>query len=63
MKNTVAGASFILASMVCIVMLGITGLYAGDTLSIICAGFLLVAWFINVCLGIYYFNAEDKTGS
>jgi hypothetical protein len=68
MKNTVAGASFTLASIVCIVMYAKTYLMvdSGNVYyphAYFATGFLLIAWFVNVCLGIYYFNAEDKTDS
>jgi hypothetical protein len=65
MKNTVAGTSFILASIVCIVIFGILAMNPnfGIGASGVTAWILRIAWFVNVCLGIYYFNAEDKSDS
>jgi len=67
MKNTIAGTSFVIASMVCVVMF--TNLVSlamfptnntGGSVYTFGAGFLLIAGFVYLCLGVYYFNAEDK---
>ena len=68
MKNTIAGASFVIASVVCVVML--TNLVSVAMLSnmintnggvyMFGVGFLLLAGFVYLCFAVYYFNAEDK---
>jgi len=68
MKNTIAGASFVIASVVCVVML--TNLVSVAMLSnminvnsgvyLFGVGFLLLAGFVYLCFAIYFFNAEDK---
>jgi len=68
MKNTIAGAIFVIASVVCVVM--IANLVSVAMLSnmvsinggvyIFGVGFLLLAGFVYLCFAVYYFNAEDK---
>ena len=68
MKNTIAGASFVIASVVCVVMItylvslamqpNMVGIIGG--VYIFGVGFLLLAGFVYLCFGVYCFNAEDK---
>jgi len=65
MKNTIAGASFSLASVVCVSLL--TYLVSVAMLTNIMNNVyvfgvvvLLVAGFVYLCLAVYYFNTEDK---
>ena len=76
MKNTIAGASFSLASVVCVILLAnlvrvqmfpsrtvgnVTYASTGDDgVYMFGVGFLLVAGFVYLCLAVYYFNSEDK---
>jgi len=66
MKNTIAGVSCILASVVCVVMitrlvsLAMLPTNTSDGAYVFGVCFLLIAGFVYLCLGMYCFNVEDK---
>ena len=61
MKNTIAGTSFVIASVVCVVMLTYLVSIAmqpnvRDGVYLFGVGFLLIAGFVYLCFAVYYFN-------
>jgi len=69
MKNTIAGASFVIASVVCVVliarlvslaMLSNINAIFNNGVYLFGAGFLLIAGLVYLCFAVYFFIADDK---